>query len=322
MGGIDVHFHAIPAFYRDALATAGRGATISTGTPAWSVSAALETMNDNDIQTAILSISQPGTHFGDNNAARILARACNVFFAEQIAERPSRFGAFAVTPLPDVDGALAEITYALDVLHLDGIGILASYGEKFLGDVLFDPVLEELDRRGTNVFVHPNFHPSSRALDLNIPGFVMEFPFDTTRAAINLILSGALERFPRINFILAHAGGTLPFLASRLEAATYIDRRYAGLTRESMNRALAHFWYDTALSSGDASLAALRVVAPAERVLFGSDYPYAPARLVARSVANLAESSVVDAAGRAKITCENALALFPRLRSDGQSRHP
>ncbi len=312
-GRIDVHFHAIPEFYRSALKLAGRGATISTGTPRWSVAEALATMDANDIAAAILSISQPGTHFGDLAEARALARNCNNFFADLIAERPTRFGAFAVTPLPDIDGALAEIAYGLDVLHLDGVGLLASYGDRFLGDAFFDPVLEELNRRHAAVFVHPNFHPASRSLSLNIPGFVMEFPFDTTRAAINLILSGALERYLHINFILAHAGGTLPYLASRLEAASYIDAKYRAFTPARMKEALAHFWYDTALSSGDATLAALGAVARPERILFGSDFPYAPAELVARSVSNLEHSRILDAVQQKQIGRTNSLALFPRL---------
>src|SRR4051794_34031063 len=125
---IDVHFHAIPDFYREALAKAGRGATISTGTPAWSEGAAREVMDANGIATAILSISQPGVHFGDDSEARGLARRCNAYFAERVASEPRRFGAFAVTPLPDIRGACAEAEFALDALNLDGIGILASYG--------------------------------------------------------------------------------------------------------------------------------------------------------------------------------------------------
>jgi 6-methylsalicylate decarboxylase len=316
---IDVHFHAIPGFYRDALTAAGRGATISTGTPAWSEAAAREVMDANGIATAMLSISQPGVHFGNDAEARRLARRCNDYFAASTAHEPTRFGAFAVTALPDVEGALAEIAFALDQLRLDGVGLLASYGEKFLGDPVFDPVLELLDERQATVFVHPNFHPASRRIDLGLPGFVVEFPFDTTRAAVNLIFSGALTRFPRIRFILAHAGGTLPYLAPRLEAALAIDPRYVGITREQIRSAMRSFWYDTALSAGPAALAALQAVADPSRVLFGSDWPYAPARLVSDSVAGVAAHlppHMLEAVER-----RNALALFPRLaKPAGASR--
>jgi predicted TIM-barrel fold metal-dependent hydrolase len=308
---IDVHCHAIPDFLREALAAAGRGATISTGTPAWSVEHHLATMAAANIGTSILSISQPGVHFGDDGAARRLARRCNEFFAELRAKHPGRFGTFAVTPLPDIAGARDEIADALDVLRFDGIGVLASYGEKFLGDPAFDPVLEALNARGAAVHVHPSFHPASRGLELKLPGFLIEFPFDTTRAAVNLIFSGTLERFPNIRFILSHAGGTLPFLAARLKAGLAIDPNFSALTPERIEKAVRHFWYDTALSTGPAMIAALNAVADPARILFGSDFPYAPAGLVTSSVSDLEVQ--LDAQQLAAIGRDNAVRLFPRF---------
>jgi predicted TIM-barrel fold metal-dependent hydrolase len=308
---IDVHCHAIPDFLRQALKAAGRSATISTGTPAWSVADHLKVMDENGIASSLLSVSQPGVHFGDDRAARSLARSCNEFFAELRSANGNRFGAFAVTPLPDVDGACVEIAHALDVMQLDGIGILASYGDTFLGDPMFEPVLKVLNERGAPVHIHPNFHPASRSLALKLPGFLIEFPFDTTRAATNLIFSGALERYPDIKFILSHAGGALPFLASRLKAGLVIDPNFSPLTASRIDAAVRHFWYDTALSTGRAMIAALDEVADPARILFGSDYPYAPAPLVASSIADLGEN--LGDAGRANVDTGNALRLFPRL---------
>ena len=309
---IDVHVHAIPPFLREALTAAGRGATISTGTPRWSVETALQVMDANEIATSVLSVSQPSVHFGDEAAARRLARACNTFFAELNARFPRRFGALAVTPLPDVEGACAEARHALDVLKLDGVGLLASYGEKFLGDPIFDPLLRVLNERHAVVFIHPNYHPSSRNLDLKLPGFLVEFAFDTTRAAVNLIFSRALERFPHIRFILAHAGGTLPFLAWRLQAGLSIDPQLAQFDRRQVEAGVRHFWYDTALSAGPAVLAALGEVADPTQILFGSDFPYAPLRLVTEQIETLDENCSPEQ--RLWIGRDNALALFPRLR--------
>lgn len=311
---IDVHCHAIPDFLREALKAAGRGATISTGTPAWSLDAQLALMDANGIAASLLSVSQPGVHFGDEKAARALARRCNEFFSGLRAAVPRRFGAFAVTPLPDVEGACAEISHALDMLKLDGIGLLASYGDKFLGDPLFDPVLKLLNDRGAAVHIHPNLHPASRGLSLKLPGFLIEFPFDTTRAATNLIFAGALERFPDIKFILSHAGGALPFLASRLKAGLVIDPHFSDLTPARIDGAVRSFWYDTALSTGRAIIAALDEVADPKRILFGSDFPYAPAPLVASSIADLEHG--LGEAGRAAVARTNALTLFPHFAED------
>ena len=157
--------------------------------------------------------------------AAAFARRCNDYAAELIAQHPRRFGCFGLLPMHDIGLAIAEAQYCLDTLHFEGISLFASYGETFLGDTAFDPLLHYLDARNTVVHIHPSLHPSSKSLDLPWPGFMIEYPFDTTRAAVNLLFSGALERFPNIKFILSHAGGTLPYLAWRLSVAPMIDKR-------------------------------------------------------------------------------------------------
>ena len=147
----------------------------------------------------------------------------------------------------DVNEAVAEIAHALDVLKLEGVCLFASYGEKFLGDPFFDPVLEALAARDAVVFIHPALHPSSRKLDLPWPGFMMEYLFDTTRAVVNLVFTGAVERFARIRFVLAHAGAVVPYFAWRLSISPMIDRRMVQAAREFAR--LRRFWYDVALSS-------------------------------------------------------------------------
>ena len=304
----------VPEFYRAATLAAGRAPATSRGLPAWSAATALEIMDRYGIATAILSISQPGVHFDDDAAARALARRCNEFAAECVAARPERFGGFAVLPLPDVAGACAEIAYAFDVLALDGVVLFASCAERFLGDPLFDPVLAALDERNAVAFVHPALHPKARELKLGLPLFVLEYPFDTTRAATNLIFSGALDRFPNIRFVLAHAGGTLPFLASRLATASYVDPEpLHGRTPEYVRAKLRRFWYDTALAFGPQALAALTAVADPEKIVFGSDWPYAPEATTALTVAELDANPALSAQQRAAFARENALALFPRL---------
>ena len=174
----------------------------------------------------------------------------------------------------DIDAALAEARYCLETLRFEGISLFASYGEKFLGDAAFDPLLAYLDERNAVVHIHPSLHPSSRSLDLPWPGFMIEYPFDTTRAAVNLVFSGALERFPNIRFILSHAGGTLPYLAWRLSVAPMIDKRLTQRTREQIFAGFKTFWYDNALASGRAPMGALSQIAAPERIVFGSDWPF------------------------------------------------
>jgi 6-methylsalicylate decarboxylase len=308
---IDVHAHLIPPFYRAALIAAGRGPSISGGFPQWSPAMALEQMDEHSIAAAILSVSQPGVHFGDDASARSLARRFNEYMVRLNADNAGRLGSFAVLPLPDVAGAVAEIDYALDVLKLDGIGVLASYGEQFLGDDRFDPLLEKLNARGAVTFVHPNLHPSARGLNLGVPAWVVEYPFDTTRAVVNLVLSGKRRRYPNIRFILAHAGGTIPFLAWRIAAAPQIDKRYASLSSDDIRADLRSFWYETAQAPGVETFGALSHVAVPERILFGSDWPYCLSSVTAAMIGALNQ---VDAEQRRGVESANALNLFPRFK--------
>jgi predicted TIM-barrel fold metal-dependent hydrolase len=309
---IDVHFHLIPDFYREAVYAAGSGPAIGRY-PDWTPELALELMDASGIAYALTSLAQPGVQFAPADAAKTLARRCNDYAAELCARWPKRFGAFALVPMQRADDAIAELAYCRESLRFAGACLFASYGEKFLGDPVFDPVLAALNDMGAVVFVHPAYHPSSRGLDLPWPGFMMEYLFDTTRAAANLLLSGALERFPRIRFILAHAGGVLPYFAWRLSVAPMIDPRLPQWPRERVFAGLRRFWYDVALSPGRQTLAALREVALPERILFGSDWPFANRRVVAAMLDDFAAPGLVTDDERAAVERGNALALFPQL---------
>ncbi len=309
---IDVHLHVVPSFYRDAVYEAGSGPAIGRY-PDWSPELALELMDRSEIEVAVTSLAQPGVQFLAGDPAYALARRCNDYAAELNQRWPRRFAAFALVPMQSIDRAIAEIEYAYDALKFTGVCLFASYSEKFLGDPRFDPVLEMLNQRDAVVFIHPAFHPSSRALDLPWPGFMMEYLFDTTRAAVTLLLSGSLDRFPRIRFILAHAGGVLPYFSWRLSVAPMIDPRLPQWPRERILEGLRRFWYDIALSPGPQTMGALKTVAAPERIVFGSDWPFANARVVAEALKSHAEPALHTSAERAAIDRGNALGLFPQF---------
>jgi predicted TIM-barrel fold metal-dependent hydrolase len=310
-GMIDVHFHLIPQFYREAVYEAGTGPAIGRY-PDWTPALALELMDKHWIALAMLSLGQPGVGFLPPDKAAPFARRCNDYSAELIAQHPKRFGCFGLLPMHDINAAIAEARYCLETLRFEGISLFASYGEKFLGDAAFDPLLRYLDGHNTLVHVHPSLHPSSKSLDLPWPGFMIEYPFDTTRAAVNLLFSGALERFPNIRFILSHAGGTLPFLAWRLSVAPMIDKRLQQRTREEIFAGLKTFWYDNALASGAAPMGALSRIAAADRIVFGSDWPFCNDRVVTEEVADFTAPDFLDPRTVAMIARDNALKLFPQ----------
>jgi predicted TIM-barrel fold metal-dependent hydrolase len=313
MKRIDVHVHMIPDFYREAFRAAGLVSTAGT-TVEWTPDLALQQMDVYGIASSILSISFPGVHFGNDAAARTLARRCNDFAVDLGLRWPGRFGGFAVLPLPDVEGAVAEAGYALDSLRLDGVVLLASYAGRFLGDSAFEPLMVELDRRNAVVFVHPGMHPTSRALGMPWPGFMLEFVIDTSRAALNLLFSGVMDRFPNIKFILAHGGGVIPYVAWRLSLAPMISPLVPQWSQEKIFEGLRRFWYDTALCATRHALPALMQTAAPDHILFGSDWPYAPTKITGFTIEGLRQTPEVSDSLRASIECGNALKLFPRFR--------
>lgn len=310
---IDVHHHILPSVYMEALAGIGIATAGGVPFPAWDPAATLGVMDRNDIACAITSISAPGVHFGDDAFARDLARRCNEISAELVRAHPSRFGGFAVLPLPDVEGSLVELEYALDTLRLDGVVLLSSQSDgRYLGDPLFDELMAELDRRQTVAFIHPTVPVTSQTIRLDVPGPILEFTFDTTRAALSLIWHGTVERFPNIRFILSHAGGTVPFLAWRMSLLD-LSPQMKDRAPRGVGHYLRRFYYDTALSANPHALRSVAELVPPSQVLFGSDYPFAPEPVTEISVAGLQKYDGFDSSARTAVGRGNAFALFPQV---------
>lgn len=296
-GWIDVHHHILPPFYLDAMRAAGAGADIRF--PDWRPEDSLEVMDRHGVAAAVVSVSTPGVHFGDDTAARVLARRVNEYAAGLVRAHPTRFGAFASLPLPDVDGALTELAYALDDLALDGVVLLSSAGDRYLGDPAFEAVFAELDRRRAVAFLHPTIPPGGppAGLDL-VPVSTVEFVADTSRAIANLILSGTLERYPSVSIIAAHAGGFAPYITDRLQAAWERDPANAERAPAGPLAYLQRLFYDTALSANAYSLLAVRALAGAERVVLGTDFPFVHGAATGTTVAALTAGGATDPARR------------------------
>ena len=307
---IDIHHHILPPFYLDAVINAGIARSRGKAYPQWSEDLSLRMMDLHQIRTAITSISTPHVHFGDGAKARALARRCNDFSAELRHRRPGRFGMFAVLPLPDVEGACDEAVFALDKMKADGVVVLASYGERFFGDPQFDPLFGVLDARKAAVFVHPTQYPESAKLPLDLPLFVVEYPINTTRCALNLMTKSVPERFPNIAFVLAHGGGALPYLAWRLAIP-----RTPAVWESDVHDKLRRFWFDIALAAGRSCLIAIKDVAGPQKILFGTDYPYTSELTAEWTVRDSMAPDALSAAEQAGMNYANASALFPRLAS-------
>jgi predicted TIM-barrel fold metal-dependent hydrolase len=302
---IDTHHHVVPPEYAAWLRSRGVAAG-GLPIPDWSRDSALALMDKVGVGTAILSVSTPGVHLGDEGEARAWARRVNEYAEEVVRERPDRFGFFATLCLPDVDGSLAELAFAFDALHADGVVLLANSRGVYLGDRRLDPIFDELERRSAVVFVHPSPLPGSEPLP-GLPPFVADFLLDTTRAAIRLAGSGTLDRCPSLRVILSHAGGFVPYAAHRIAVAASPVRNPAdGLAQ------LGKFYFDTALSGSPTALPSLLAFAAPGHVVFGSDWPYAPEGVVGAFTDGY-ERYAIDDGRRESIDRGAAERLFPRL---------
>ncbi len=300
---IDVHAHYLPTSYRQAAAAAGYDPPDGIpGLPRWDTGAALGMMDQLNIRTAMLSISSPGVHFGDDGAARKLAREVNEEGAKAASDYPGRFGLFASLPLPDIDGALAEATYAFDTLKADGVAVETNHHGVYMGDPRLDPLFAELNRRRAVVFMHPTSPtcPCCQTLSLGYPRPLIEFTFETTRAVTNLLLTGTLDRFPDIRLIVPHAGAAVPVLADRVVGLTpaFLPKP---VEPDHFFATLQRLYYDLAGYPLPRLAPALLQIADPGRIFYGSDWPFTPLPIVTRLAGEMERTALLDDATRRRV---------------------
>lgn len=271
------------------------------------------------ISTTIFSLTAPGCTILKGQESASLARAVNQHAASIRDSSPSQFGFFAALPslYESITAAIAEAAYALDSLDADGVTLYTRYGPSnhYLGHSSFAPLWEELNRRSAVVFIHPTHTVDTNLVNPKLPQPIIDYPHETGKTAVDLIMSGAITRYPNVKIILPHAGGTLPYLVSR---AAHLTCDYGLSTKpaEDFVEEAKSFYYDLALSSNEHTLRLLLGFACRERVLFGTDFPYAPVKTTETNTKWL-EHHGLDIGSRYGIARRNALALFPRLVAAG-----
>ena len=336
---IDVHHHFYTSEYIEKLATVGVAEGGGSQFPQWKPENSLDVMDRYGINISILSVPMPVWYFRDSKKMSEMARSLNDFASETVSRWPDRFGFLATLPLPDVDAALNEIDYAFDNLNADGIGLMSNYAGIYLGDVRFEKIFAELNKREATVTIHPSVFtgdeiPSSKNAGSPIPTMepsLFEFIFDTTRAAANLVISGTIKRYPNIRFILSHAGGTVPFVANRIidrsEIITFYQKVQSGqipqpapeelqqMLQNAQNeslRQLGSMYYDTTFSVNDHIMSSLVKLVQNSHIVLGTDYPLAQEIGIRTNMNELHTYKGFSEQERNEIEA-NALELFPRF---------
>jgi len=307
---VDFHHHMMPpAYMREAKDQVVAASTGIVTDMTWSPEMSLANMDAAGIDAAVLTMATPGIWFGDRAQAERLARVCTEFGAETKTLWPRRFAYLAPLPLPDVEDSLAMIDRAFGEFDADGVCLLSSYGDTWLGDPLFDKVFDALDRRRAIVFVHPTTPVACQNIVRGLPDAILEFLFDETRAITNLLYSGTFSRCPNIRFVFTHGGAALPGLAHRIGHAFTRLPHLAARAPEGAPALLSRLYFDMANSGSRLHLAALPHLVPAENLLYGSDYPFIGVDVTWKQLAGAG----LDESGFERIASANALRLLPQL---------
>jgi len=310
---IDTHHHFYPPSYlaQQREWEGARKIPLYPGVFDWTPARDIEMMDKNGIRTAVVSLaSTPGLWFdaGAENAAKT-ARVCQDFAAEMQRDHLGRYGVFAPLSMMDMDVTLKEIEYVFDTLKADGVNLQTNYGDKWLGDLTYKPVLEELNRRKAVVYVHPLVAACCGRLSVGAFPAVIEVPHDTTRTVTSLLLNGSFAHYREIKWLFSHAGGTIPFLAGRIDAFYGQGPKAKEIAPDGIFSELARLHYDTANATSVPAMAALLKLAPVSQVTYGTDYPYFP--LDQNKNLDKLGLSIADVKA---IESGNAARLIPRLQ--------
>lgn len=281
---VDVHSHMLPPSYLAFFDEAGADPKSIDGfpQPKWSAEKALAFVDEVGIDYSVLTISSPHIYLGKPARSAYLARRINEEFADFCSAHADRFGFCAVLPTPCVDESVEEARHALDDLGALGVKITSNAGGVYAGDVRFEPLYDFLDARGSVVIIHPNAPQEvPQGCFTAGPKPLFEFVADTTRTVLDLITSGTLARHPHMRVVVPHAGSYLPLVAARLAGISRVLVPAGMMEPVDVDEEIGRLWFDIAGDIFPTGLPALLSMADPKHIVFGADFPYTPAPLIA-----------------------------------------
>ncbi len=308
---VDVHSHMIPSSYLEAVKAHGMEMDEGFPIPAWSADAHLQFMDEAGIRTSVLTMPAPQPYFGDGVESAAICRKFNEEAAALKALYPGRFMFCAALPLPDVELALEEAKYALEVLGADGVKLATnSYGQ-YLGDEELEPLMAYLNSRKAVMITHP--HKPSAVNDkliAAVPLASYEYLAETTRAILNMVAHDVLVRYSDLKVVVPHCGSFLPNALPRFKGLLPVMVKQGYMQPVDVDANIARLYFDLAGAATDDAIDMLLTITEPSHILYGSDYPYvaAPALIGAKKAleARLAKHGL-DAQ---EIFMNNAARLF------------
>ena len=283
----------------------------------WSPQMSLDVMDKAGVQTSVVSLASISDAFWglDAQAATRVVRSCDDFGAKMVSDHKCRFCLFAPLSMVDIDTSLKEIEYALDKAHADGIGLQSSYGDKYPGDPVFNPIWEELNRRKAIVYFHGPVPACCGTINAGpgVSASVLEVTFDTTRAVASLLASGALAKYRDIKWVISYGGGTIPFVAGRIDA--FVDHgsmrafvKPEAIAPNGVIAELQRLYYDTVNVTSPSAWAALTKFVKPSQIVYGTDFIY-----FTNDQLDEIDQRGLSAKDKEAILSGNAKRLIPRL---------
>ena len=278
-GVIDVHSHIITPEFVSALESEGRLLDEGFPLPKWDAEVQLKWMDESGIAKSVLTMAAP------NPTSAAVIRETNEAATRLKREHPDRFMFCAALPLPDVNAAIEEARYALDVLGADGIKLATNVGGQYLGALELDTLFLFLNERKAVVILHPHRpEPVNRQVMQQTPLAMQEYLSETTRAVSNMISRNVLARYPNVKVVVPHCGAYLPLMVPHMKSHTPVMQANRLVGDIDWEANLAALYYDLAGSHSPEVIRMLLTITTPDHLLYGSDYPYVAPQMLTQSL--------------------------------------
>lgn len=293
---IDVHAHIIPPEYREFLQRHGAELEETFPLPVWEAEKHLAFMDSANIQCTVLTLPAPQPYYGNTQESATFIRKINEIAAQVKAAYPGRFLFCAALPLPDVNAAIREAIYAIDTLGADGIKLATNSRGQYLGDEELDPLMEVLNERQAVIIIHPHRPtPYPENIIRTTPLAMYEYPAETTRAVTNMVAHNILVRYPHLKVIIPHSGSFLPLALPRMQSILPAMVQQGYMQPIDWKGNLSRLYYDLAGNPTAEVIHALLTITTPNHILYGSDYPYLPDKVLQGNLEKLKATLAKDA---------------------------
>lgn len=285
---IDVHCHNIFPEFTEFLERHGAAMKETFPLPQWDIDTHLEFMENAGIGKAILSMPAPQPYYGDTDECTRIIRFYNEASARLKSDYPGKFLFCASLPLPDVEAAIKEAVYALDTLGADGIKLATNSRGQYLGDPALDTLMSVLNERHAVVILHPHKPvPVNDTLIAATPLAIYEYPAETTRTVVNMIVHNVPARYPNIRFVIPHCGSFLPLAVPRMKMVHPAMVAKGLMNPIDWEANLKNLYYDLAGGVTPEVIKMLLAITTPDHLMYGSDYPYQPAAVLTENLNKL-----------------------------------